>query len=53
MQHMSAAYGIAVYHGDDRLRQTTYLHLYVEYAETWHSVLVNISATSFDVHVAT
>ena len=49
---MTAADGIAVDHGDDRLWQSAYLHLHIEHAQSWHAVLVNLSAAPFHVHIA-
>lgn len=53
MQDVSSADGVAVDHRYDRLRQPPYLHLYVEDVEPRHTILAYVSATSFDMHVAT
>ena len=52
MQHMTAADGIAVDHGNHGLGQAPYLHLHIQNTEAGHSLLVDISPTSFHVHVA-
>ena len=52
MEHMTATDGITVYHGDDWFWQAAYLHLHVEYVETWYSIGTHIATTAFHVHVA-
>ena len=52
MQHMSATDSVTVHHGNDRLRQTTDLHLHVEHTQTGYTFLVHITASSLDVHIA-
>ena len=53
VQHMTAANGEAVNHSDDRLGQRANLLLHVKNVETWHTIVADIAATAFDVHVAT
>ena len=50
---MTTTDGIAVDHRNDGLRQSAYLHLHVEHRETGHTLVVDITATTFHVHVAT
>ena len=52
VQHMAAAYGVAVHHRYHGLRQSAYLHLHVEHAQPWHTLLVYITATALHMHVA-
>ena len=52
MQHVAAADGVAVDHGDDRLGKPPDLHLHVEHIQSGHAVAADISATPLDVHVA-
>ena len=52
MQHVSAANGKAVDHGDDRLGQRANLLLDVENVEARHAVGAHVSAPALDVHVA-
>ena len=49
---MSAADGIAVNHRDDGFWQTTNLHLHIKYTQTGYTLLVDIAATTFHMHVA-
>ena len=49
---MAATDGIAVDHRNHGFGQTTDLHLYVEYTETRHTLFVDITATTFYVHIA-
>ena len=51
MQHVSATDGKSVHHGDDGLRQTAYLHLHIEHRQTWNTIVINISAAPFDLHI--
>ena len=53
VQHMTTTNGIAIHHGNNGFGQTTDLHLYVEYGETGHALLIDIAATAFHVHIAT
>ena len=52
MQHVTAAYGEAVDHGDDRLGQGADLLLHVEHVEAGHAVVPHVAAAALDVHVA-
>ena len=53
MQHMTTSDGITIHHGDDRLGQTTDLHLHIEHTQTGHAIFINIATTTFYVHVST
>ena len=53
MQHMSAADGIAIHHCYDRFWQRTNLLLHIKHVEARHTVVADISATAFHIHVAT
>ena len=52
MEHVSATNGKAVHGSNHRFRNTTDLLLYIQYAQTRHTVFPNISATSFHILVA-
>ena len=49
---MTATDGIAVHHGNDRLRQRSYLFLYFQDVQFRHAGVIHVAAATFDVHVA-
>ena len=53
MQHVSSADGVAVDHCNDGLGQTADLHLHIQHAEPWNTLLVDIASMPLHVHVAT
>ena len=53
MEHMSTTNGIAIHHSDDRLRETTDLHLHIEHRETRNALFIHIATTTLDMHITT
>ena len=53
MEHMTATDGIAIHHGDNRLRQAANLHLYIEHVETRHTIVAYISTPALHMHITT
>ena len=52
MENVSPANGIAVDHRNDGFGKGTYLFLHVEHIETGHAVATDITAATFDIHIA-
>ena len=52
MQHVAAADGVAVNHGNHGLRKASDLLLNVKHRKARHALLVDIAAAALDMHVA-
>ena len=52
VENVASANGIAVDHRNDGFGQRTYLFLHIEDIETGHAVATDITAATFDIHIA-
>ena len=53
MEHVATTNGITIDHCNDWLRQSANLHLHVEHRQAGDTLVVNVTATSLHMHVAT
>ena len=52
MEHVPAADGVTVDHGNDRFRQGTDLFLYIQHIQAGNTVCSDVTAVTFYVHIA-